>query len=39
MTEPEDKAQEPEDIEVVAHGEADENTAPSEDPSAGCIIN
>jgi hypothetical protein len=33
MIEPEDKAQEPEDVEVVAHGDEDEEL------NAGCIIN
>ena len=36
MTEPEDKAPESEEIEVVTHGEP---TEPSDDPGAGCVIN
>jgi hypothetical protein len=39
MIEPEDNAPEPEDIEVVAHSESTESTEPSDDPSAGCVIN
>jgi hypothetical protein len=33
MTEPEDRAPEPEEVEVVAHGDEDEEL------NAGCIIN